>query len=139
MTKVAPDGKSKKKTVAYNMNTIMNAVGAKSYVRSFERFNMSNGISITESDREFLVKIELPIETEILFKVMDIYNPLVYLDAYYNKKELRECVICGKHFMKCGNKKTCSDRCSKKYHAICVKENNEKNKTAAQKEKFNTK
>ena len=67
----------------------------------------------------------------MLFTVQDIYNPIIYLQAYNEDKELSECVVCGKQFIKDRNKKTCSDKCKSKYHKICVDRNNDKNKSAA--------
>ena len=80
------------------------------------------------------MKIKSDIEeednSEILFTVQDIYNPMIYLQAYNDDKELSECVVCGKHFIKDRNKKTCSNKCKDKYHKICVDRNNDKNKSA---------
>lgn len=147
IVKIVSGGSRKKKTVAYNMNTIMTAVGAKSYAKSFERFNAQRSeeqeqyICITgceKEDKQYNVKI-LALEetdaTDVLFTVQDIYNPMVYWKAYFNKKELVQCVVCGKHFIKCGNKKTCSERCKDKYHKIQVANNNQKNRIAAKAEK----
>ena len=53
---------------------------------------------------------------------------MIYLQAYDEKKELLECVVCGKHFIKNRNKKTCSEECKNKYHKICVDRNNDINK-----------
>ena len=147
VTKTVSGGKGKRKIVPYNMNTIMTAVGAKSYAKSFERFNEQRNeereqyICITgceKEDKQYNMKIpalEESDDTDVLFTVQDIYNPMVYLQAYYNKKELVECVICGKHFIKCGNQKTCSERCRDKYHKMQVANNNQKNRTAAKVEK----
>ena len=129
------------------MNTIMTAVGAKSYAKSFERFNaqwseeQEQYICITgceKEDKQYNVKIlalEETNDTDVLFTVQDIYNPMVYWKAYFNKKKLVQCVVCGKHFIKCGNKKTCSERCKDKYHKIQVTNNNQKNRIAAKAEK----
>ena len=147
IVKIVSGGSRKKKKVAYNMNTIMTAVGAKSYAKSFERFNaqwseeQEQYICITgceKEDKQYNVKIpalEETNDTDVLFTVQDIYNPMVYWKAYFNKKKLVQCVVCGKHFIKCGNKKTCSERCKDKYHKIQVRNNNQKNRIAAKAEK----
>ncbi len=131
-TIIKPNGKKKKVDISYNMNKIMEMVGAKSYVGSFTRF-MDGGIQIKTDENKISINFDIEEEdnTEVLFTVQDIYNPMIYLQAYNEHKELSECVVCGKHFIKDRNKKTCSGECKSKYHKICVDRNNDKNKSAA--------
>uniref|UniRef100_UPI003FEFF3E2 RNA dependent RNA polymerase n=1 Tax=Lachnospira eligens TaxID=39485 RepID=UPI003FEFF3E2 len=130
-TIIKPNGKKKKVDIFYNMNKIMEMVGAKSYAGSFTRF-MDSGIQIETDENKISIKLDIEEEdnTEVLFTVQDIYNPMIYLQAYNEDKELSECVVCGKHFIKDRNKKTCSNKCKDKYHKICVDRNNDKNKSA---------
>jgi hypothetical protein len=132
-TTTKQNGRKKKVPIRYNMNAIMNMVGAKSYINSFKRFAESGLVQI-EDDK--LIRIKMNIEytdkDEELFTVGDIYNPYVYLVAYKTEKALIKCVICGKDFIKeSNNKKTCSKKCSDELHKFRVKENNEKNRPAA--------
>lgn len=124
-------GKKKRKVpIRYNMNTIMNMVGAKSYANSFGRF-IDCGMNIEESKDKIIIQMDIPKDDNVLFTVQDIYNPMVYLEAYSSQKELSECVMCGKHFIKKGNASTCSKYCSDRLHRLQVGRNNEKNKSAA--------
>ena len=124
-------GKKKRKVpIRYNMNTIMNMVGAKSYANSFGRF-IDCGMNIEESKDKIIIQMDIPKDDNVLFTVQDIYNPMVYREAYLSKKKLSECVMCGKHFIKKGNASTCSKYCSDKLHKLQVGRNNEKNKAAA--------
>ena len=131
-TIIKPNGKKKKVDISYNMNKIMEMVGAKSYAGSFTRF-MDGGIQIKTDENKISINLDIEEEdnTEVLFTVQDIYNPMIYLQAHNEDKELSECVVCGKQFIKDRNKKTCSDKCKNKYHKICVDRNNDKNKSAA--------
>lgn len=124
-------GKKKRKVpIRYNMNTIMNMVGAKSYANSFGRF-IDCGMNIEESKDKIIIQMDIPKDDNVLFTVQDIYNPMVYREAYSLKKELSECVMCGKHFIKKGNASTCGKYCSDRLHRLQVGRNNEKNKAVA--------
>ena len=107
-------------------------VGAKSYAGSFTRF-ISSGIQIKTDENKISINLDIGEEdnSEILFTVQDIYNPMIYLQAYTEDKELSECVVCGKYFIKDRNKKTCSGECHDKLHDLQVGKNNRKNKSAA--------
>lgn len=128
---IKPNGKKKKVDISYNMNKIMEMVGAKSYAGSFTRF-MDGGIQIKTDENKISINFDIEEEdnTEVLFTVQDIYNPMIYLQAYNEDKELSECVVCGKHFIKDRNKKTCSGECHSKLHDLQVGKNNRKNKSA---------
>ncbi len=130
-TETKLNDKRKRVPILYNMNMIMEMVGAKSYKESFARF-IDSGIQIIEDEKTISIKFDINYEDDnnTLFVVQDIYNPMIYLQAYNENKKLTECVVCGKHFIKDRNKKTCSDKCKSKYHKICVDRNNDKNKTA---------
>ena len=108
----------------------MNMVGAKSYANSFGRF-IDCGMNIEESKDKIIIQMDIPKDDNVLFTVQDIYNPMVYLEAYSSQKELSECVMCGKHFIKKGNASTCSKYCSDRLHRLQVGRNNEKNKASA--------
>ena len=131
-TIIKPNGKKKKVDISYNMNKIMEMVGAKSYTGSFTRF-IDSGIQIKTDENKISINLDIEEEdnTEVLFTVQDIYNPMIYLQAYNEDKELSECVVCGKHFIKDRNKKTCSGECHDKLHNLQVGKNNRKNKSAA--------
>lgn len=130
-TIIKPNGKKKRADISYNMNKIMEMVGAKSYAGSFTRF-MDSGIQIETDENKISIKLDIEEDnTEVLFTVRDIYNPMIYLQAYDEDKELSECVVCGKHFIKDRNKKTCSGECHDKLHNLQVGKNNRKNKSAA--------
>lgn len=98
------------------MNTIMKMVGAASFDSSFKRFNKSGSIHIEDDKQKqrFVLNMDISDDNNVLFEVQDIYNPLVYLEAFESngRKKLCECVICGRHFIKVGNTKTCSQKCS---------------------------
>lgn len=130
-TIIKSNGKKKKVDIFYNMNRIMKMVGAKSYAGSFTRF-MDSGIQIETDKNKIGIKLDIKEEdnADILFLVQDIYNPIMYLQAYNEDKELSECVVCGKHFIKDRNKKTCSEECHEKLHNLQVGKNNRKNKSA---------
>ncbi|MDD7378257.1 MAG: hypothetical protein SO445_03920 [Lachnospiraceae bacterium] len=136
-TIVKKNGQKKKVKIQYNMNTIMQMVGAKSYVNSFKRF-IETGLVQIEEDNTIHIKINIP-NVDILkevFIVEDIYNPYVYLLAWEQDKKLSECVVCGKHFIKeNNNQKTCCDECSEILHNINVGKTNKKNRITAQKDR----
>lgn len=131
-TIIKPNGKKKRVDISYNMNKIMEMVGAKSYAGSFTRF-IDSGIQIEMDENKISINLDIEEEdnSEILFTVQEIYNPMIYLQAYNEDKELSECVVCGKHFIKDRNKKTCSGECHDKLHNLQVGKNNRKNKSAA--------
>lgn len=133
-TTVKKNGQKKKVPIRYNMNAIMNMVGAKSYANSFERFVGSGLVQIVE-DKTIKIKmdIECSEDDKLVFEVKDIYNPYVYLTAYEQGSKLTECVICGKDFIKSSNnQKTCGEECHTKLQKFNVTKNNEKIRTAAQ-------
>ena len=110
----------------------MEMVGAKSYAGSFTRF-IDSGIQIEMDENKISINLDIEEEdnSEILFTVQEIYNPMIYLQAYNDDKELSECVVCGKHFIKDRNKKTCSGECHDKLHNLQDGKNNRKNKSVA--------
>lgn len=122
----------KKKRIMYNMNSIMQMVGAKSYDLSFERFIETGLVHITADKKKFLVRLDYNNEdNNTLFNVEDIYNPYVYLIAYEDGKKLNRCVICGKHFIKTyNNQKTCVDKCSELLKHFNIEKTNERNRNA---------
>lgn len=63
---------------------------------SFTRF-MDGGIQIKTDENKISIKLDIEEKdnSEILFTVQDIYNPMIYLQAYNEDKELSECVVCG--------------------------------------------
>lgn len=113
---------AQKNKAAFNMKRIMEIAGAKSYNNSLKRFAMSEGIEIIDdSEKEcFKIKIEIPcIEGEYLFTVGNIYNAMVYLEAFRNHKSLNKCEICGKDFIKTSNnQKTCGEKCKNELHKL---------------------
>lgn len=145
-TTVKKSGQKKKVPIRYNINTFMNMVGAKSYANSFARFKESELeelklklVQIEENKEAKNIRIKMNIpdseDEKILFEVKDIYNPYVYLLSYEQVGKLSECVICGKDFIKISkNQKTCGEKCSAKLQKFNVAKNNEKIRTAAQKE-----
>ena len=136
-TTVKKNGQKKRVAVRYNMNTIMQMVGAKSYANSFKRF-IETGLVQIEEDKIIRIKMNIPnVDNEKeVFTVEDIYNPYVYLEAWEQGNKLTECVICGKHFIKeSNNQKTCSDKCSEELKKFNVAKTNEKNRTAALQDK----
>ena len=136
-TTVKKNGQKKKIAVRYNMNTIMQMVGAKSYVNSFKRF-IETGLVKIEEDKIIRIKMNIPNvdNKKEIFIVEDIYNPYVYLEAWEQGSKLTECAICGKHFIKeSNNQKTCSDKCSEELKKFNVAKTNEKNRAAALQDK----
>lgn len=132
-TTVKKNGQRKKVAVRYNMNTIMQMVGAKSYSNSFKRF-IETGLVQIEEDATIRVKMNLSKadgENDV-FVVEDIYNPYVYLLAWEQGSKLTECVICGRHFIKgFNNQKTCTGKCSEELKKFNVAKTNEKNRNVA--------
>lgn len=128
--------KKKKRRVKFNMNKIMEIAGAKSYKGSFSRFNNTTGIEI-EDDKEkeqFRIKIDLPDtdNSEVLFTVGNIYDSIMYLQAYVNNKKICICKVCGRGFIrKSNNQKACEGECQDILHRINQARVNEKNRKAA--------
>lgn len=125
---VKKNGKKKKVPIRYNMNAVMNMVGATAYATSFKRF-VETGLVHIEDAETIRVKMEVPYadNDKEVFVVEDIYNPYVYLLAYEHGCKLTECVICGKHFIKeSNNQKTCSKSCSDELKKFNVEKNNER-------------
>lgn len=130
---VTKNGQKKKVPIRYNMNAIMNMVGATSYAGSFKRFVETGLVSIEEAGA---VRVKMNISytdsEKEAFIVEDIYNPYVYLLAYEQGRKLTECVICGKHFIKeSNNQKTCNKSCSIELQKFNMAKNNEKLRAAA--------
>lgn len=131
--------KKHKRKVYFNMNRIMEIAGAKSYSGSFNRFSDTEGIEIVDDTEKDCIRIKIDIpeaKSETLFTVKDIYNSMIYLQAYQEKKDLHECKVCGRDFIKTSNnQKTCGKGCQDILHRFKVAETNEKNRQAALKEK----
>lgn len=127
-TAIKKNGKKKKVPVRYNMNAVMNMVGATAYASSFKRF-IGTGLVHIEDAETIRVKMDVPYagNGNEVFVVEDIYNPYVYLLAYGQGSKLTECVICGKHFIKESNsQKTCSKFCSDELKKFTMAKNNER-------------
>lgn len=128
--------KKKKRRVKFNMNKIMEIAGAKSYKGSFSRFNNTTGIEI-EDDKEkeqFRIKIDLPDtdDSEVLFTVGNIYDSIMYLQAYVDNKKICICKVCGRGFIrKSNNQKACEGECQDILHRMNQARVNEKNRKAA--------
>ena len=128
--------KKKKRRVKFNMNKIMEIAGAKSYKGSFSRFNNTIGIKV-EDDKEkeqFRIKIDLPDtdNSEVLFTVGNIYDSIMYLQAYVDNKKICICKVCGRGFIrKSNNQKACEGECQDILHRINQARVNEKNRKAA--------
>jgi hypothetical protein len=77
-TTTKQNGRKRKVPIRYNMNAIMNMVGAKSYSSSFKRFAESELVQI-EDDKLIRIKMDIKYtdKDEELFTVDDIYNPYV--------------------------------------------------------------
>ncbi len=112
----------------YNMNTIMNMVGAYSYANSFKRFIESGFVHIVK-DKAIQLKMDISHtdNNKEVFVVGDIYNPYVYLLAYEQGRELKKCIVCGNHFIKrSNNQKTCCFDCSCELQKFNVEKNDER-------------
>ena len=133
-------GKKKhKKKVIFNMNKIMEIASAKSYKNSFDRLNNAEGIVIEDNaEKSYIrIKIDMPeTDSKVLFNVKDVYNSMVYLQAYTDKKKLNQCKVCGRDFIKSSpNQKTCGEKCQAELHKFQVAETNEKNRQAVLEQK----
>lgn len=130
--------KKKKQKIRFNMNKIMEIAGAKSYVGSFKRFRNTNGIEIIEDEEkeQYRIKIDIPnVEEQCLFTVRNIYNSMIYLQAYLQNKDICVCKVCGKDFIKTSNnQKTCGKACSDLLQRLNVAKRNEKNRKTEVKE-----
>lgn len=100
------------------MNKVLELSGAKSYLGSLKRFSETEGIYVENERDKIKVKFDLPCSyQEKAFSVNDIYNCMVYLEAYETGKEVLKCVICNRGFIKkSGNQKTCGDKCKDILH-----------------------
>ena len=127
-------GKPKIQKVRFNMNTIMQNAGAKSYKGSFKRFNEVEEISIVENTdkQRFEVRFNVPNNrSDTLFTVANVFTPITYLKAYMDGKTLNKCKICGKDFIKDSpNQKTCSDRCKRELRKFNMSRTNERMREA---------
>lgn len=127
--------KRKKQSVKFNMNKVMKIAGAKAYDGSFKRFSDVKEIEIIndkENDR-FKVRIVIPDDQrQKLFTVSDVYNSMIYLQAYLDNKKICKCKVCGKDFVKqSNNQKTCEGGCMDELHRLNQARTNEKNRKAA--------
>lgn len=124
--------KRKKQNIKFNMNKIMKIAGVKSYDGSFKRFNDVEKIEIiNDAGNEcFKVKIDIPrCQGQKIFAVTDVYNSMVYLQAYLENKKICQCKVCGKDFVKqFNNQKTCEGGCSDELHRLNQARTNEKNR-----------
>lgn len=123
---VKKNGKKKTVPIRYNMNAVMNMVGATAYASSFKRFVETELVHIEDAET-MRVKMEVSYadNDKEVFVVEDIYNPYVYLLACEQGRKLTECVICGKHFIKeSNNQKTCSKSCSDELKKFNVDKSN---------------
>ena len=131
--------KKRKRKVSFNMNKIMEIAGAKSYKCSFDRFSVTDGIEIVDDKEKNCIRIKIDMsekDSKVLFKVSDIYNSMIYLQAHQQGKKLSQCKVCGKDFIKTSsNQKTCGVRCQDILHKFQVAETNKRNRQAAIEEK----
>ena len=130
--------KKKKRKIKFNMNKIMEIAGARSYVGSFDRFRETNGIEIIEDEEkeQYRIKIDIPnVEEQCLFTVRNIYNSMIYLQAYQQNKDICVCKVCGKDFIKTSNnQKTCGKSCSDVLQRLNVAKRHEKSRKTEVKE-----
>ncbi|MCM1236068.1 MAG: hypothetical protein NC489_38770, partial [Ruminococcus flavefaciens] len=127
--------KKKKQQIKFNMNKIMKMAGAKSYAGSFERFQDTEGIEIIDDEEkeQFKIKIDIPdVQGKRIFTVKNIYDPMIYLQAYQQNKSICVCKVCGKDFIKTSNnQKTCGKKCSDELQRLNIARTKEKNKKEA--------
>lgn len=128
--------KKKRRRVKFNMNKIMEIAGAKSYKGSFSRFNNTIGIKVEDDEEkeQFRIKIDLPDtdNSEVLFTVGNIYDSIMYLQAYVDNKKICICKVCGRGFIrKSNNQKACEGECQDILHRMNQARVNEKNRKAA--------
>lgn len=116
----------KKKRIIYNMNNIKEWAGVKSYKNTLNRFKDNLMVDIIEDEACYKIKIDLLEfeKSDVAFTVFDLYNPMVYLIAFEDNKELVKCEYCERHFINDKNKKTCSEKCSEKLKKINKKKCN---------------
>lgn len=124
--------KTKRRKTKFNMNKIMEIADAKSYVGSFKRFSDTDGIEIIDDEEreQFKIKIDIPeVKEQCLFTVGNIYNSMIYLQAYLQNKDICVCKVCGKDFIKTSNnQKTCGKTCSELLQRLNVARRNEENR-----------
>jgi DNA-binding HxlR family transcriptional regulator len=94
---------------------------------NIEKSKINSDKSITLKNVRFIKQTA----ENVIFTVKNVYSPIIYYQAFKEGKKINECVICGRDFLKVGNKKTCSDSCAKKLEAIS-KHENYVSKTAAE-------
>lgn len=126
--------KKKKRSISFNINKVLEISGAKSYLGSLKRFSDTEGIYVENEKDRIKIKFDLPCSCqEKVFSVDDIYNCMVYLEAYETGKEVLKCTVCNKDFIKTsGNQKTCGDKCKDILHRYNkAKANNTKRKKYA--------
>lgn len=133
ITNYDPSSKKKKKRrVKFNMNKIIEIAGAKSYKGSFSRFNNTTGIEIEDDEEKELFRIKIDISdtgnSEVLFNVGNIYDSMMYLQAYEQNKKICLCKVCGRGFIKkSNNQKACEGECQDILHRMNQARVNEKN------------
>lgn len=130
---VSYDEKSKKKKkISFNMNKIMKMADAKSYAGSLKRFQNAEGIEIIDDEEkeQFKIKIDIPnVQEKSLFTVRNIYNPMIYLQAYQQNKDICICKVCGRDYIKTSNnQKTCGKKCSDELQHLNVARKNEESR-----------
>lgn len=128
--------KRKKRKVKFNMNKIMEIAGAKSYKGSFSRLKNTAGINIEDDEEkeQFRIKIDITDtdNSEVLFNVGNIYDSMMYLQAYEQNKKICLCKVCGRGFIKkSNNQKACEGECQDILHRINQARVNEKNRKVA--------
>ena len=126
--------KKKKRSISLNINKVLEISGAKSYLGSLKRFSDTEGIYVENEKDRIKIKFNFPSSCqEKVFSVDDIYNCMVYLEAYETGKEVLKCTVCNKDFIKTSrNQKTCSDKCKDILHRYNkAKANDAKHKKCA--------
>lgn len=102
---------SKNKKGKITANKIQNLAEVKTYDAAIKRLQESNLITIISENKKTKISLVNICNDEVLFKVDDIWNPMLYL-AKYEGNVISNCKICGREFVKEGNTVTCSKRCS---------------------------
>lgn len=101
--------KKKPTNTKMNINTLNNLAGITNAEAILNRFKQS-GVIRRESGVISLADFDQN-QDDICFMVNNIWRPLVSLGKHEGKS-IGECEICGEEFIKVGNTKTCSPRCS---------------------------
>lgn len=126
--------RKKKKKAFFNMNKIMEIAGAKSYAGSFKRFRETENIEIIEDEdnKYYMIKfIVSDFQNDVLFNVGNVYNSMIYLQAYLKRKQVCNCKVCGKEYIREKNQKTCGDKCSEMLRRLNQAKINNKNRSSA--------